>query len=441
MEGLIEQARDFAAAAHRGVGQVRKYTGEAYEEHLRRVAQIVASVTDDAETIAAAWLHDVVEDTPVTIDDIERTFGPDVRQLVEALTDVSRPSDGNRAARKALDRAHLANAPACAQTVKLADLSDNCADICEHDPAFGRTYLREMEALLGVLTAGDERLQRRARQLHEEWSQRLLTAADLEPARAPGVATPIEPRLRRALLTFRRNFCAADLAEPLPCIAVGSAYAAALTASDTPVLGVTENGRVLGCLVRAVADAIPEVAMRALSAAQVLEPESSLADVVSVLTRHELCFVAHEGAVTAYIGRGEMQGPVARMWLFGMITTLELAMTEFIRARAAEPDWQALVSAARLQKARDLQAERAALGRPAELLDCLQFSDKIRVMLAIDDQPRPLLRGQSRRQSQRLARHLEDLRNSLAHSQDIVTHDWAQIARLAKRLDQWAEGE
>ena len=105
---LIERARRYASAAHRNVGQLRKYSGQPYEEHLRRVADIVAGVTDDAEMIAAAWLHDVVEDTPTTIEEVGREFGPGVRDSLHAVTDVSRPHHGNRAARKALDRAHFA---------------------------------------------------------------------------------------------------------------------------------------------------------------------------------------------------------------------------------------------------------------------------------------------------------------------------------------------
>jgi hypothetical protein len=122
----------------------------------------VAEVTDDAEMIAAAWLHDTVEDTPATFGDIERAFGAEVRALVADLTDVSKPSDGNRAVRKAIDRHHTAQASARAKTVKLADLIDNCRDICEHDASFGRVYLGEAAALLDVLDEGDPAVPARA---------------------------------------------------------------------------------------------------------------------------------------------------------------------------------------------------------------------------------------------------------------------------------------
>jgi (p)ppGpp synthase/HD superfamily hydrolase len=107
---LVTKTREFKQAAHRKKDHRRKYSDELYEVHLITVAAIVASVTQDERTIAAAYLHDVVEDTDVTLDEVEAAFGPDVAELVENLKDISRPSDGNRAQRKALDREHLAKA-------------------------------------------------------------------------------------------------------------------------------------------------------------------------------------------------------------------------------------------------------------------------------------------------------------------------------------------
>jgi hypothetical protein len=76
---------------------------------------------------------------------------------------VSRPKDGNRAVRKAIDREHTARAPAGAQTVKLADLIANTRSIVKHDVAFARTYLAEKRLLLEVLTRGDAVLMAEAR--------------------------------------------------------------------------------------------------------------------------------------------------------------------------------------------------------------------------------------------------------------------------------------
>jgi hypothetical protein len=442
MTDLIGRARQFASDAHRNVGQLRKYTGQPYEEHLRSVADMVGAITDDAEMIAAAWLHDVVEDTPTTIEDIERAFGPGVRELVDALTDVSRPRDGNRAARKARDRKHLAGAPPRAQTVKLADLIDNCQDICRHNVEFGRVYLGEMAALLDVLTAGDESLRRKAKKTHDTWTARLARTSSPPPAEAFTAATrSAGTLLRRALQTFAHGFHAGDVAEPLPCFEAQSPVAPALEIADCPVFGVRESGRIAAYVPRAeLGNRYFADVMRPMHASQVLDSRSGLADLVMTLTRHDYCFVSLQGETTAYAGRDEMQSPVARMWLFGMITTAELAITQQIRG-ATEQEWMTLLTPARLEKARVLQQSRADVGRPVALLDCLQLSDKIRILLSLDADPAPLMRGQSKAESQRLARDLEALRNSLAHAQDIVSHDWVQIARLAKRLEELAAGE
>ncbi|WP_291099410.1 MULTISPECIES: RelA/SpoT family protein [unclassified Flavobacterium] len=85
---LIRKAFDVAMDAHKGQ---RRKSGEAYFFHPIAVAKIVASeIGLGATAIAAALLHDVVEDTPITVQDIERMFGHKVAQLVEGLTKISK---------------------------------------------------------------------------------------------------------------------------------------------------------------------------------------------------------------------------------------------------------------------------------------------------------------------------------------------------------------
>lgn len=152
------RARAFAHAAHHSISQVRKYTGEPYIAHPAAVVELVRSVPHTEVMLAAAWLHDVVEDTPIALDVIEQQFGPEVAALVEQLTDVSRREDGNRKARKAIDRAHTAKASPETKTIKLADLIDNSRSIVGRDPEFAKVYLEEKAALLEVLTEGDPTL-------------------------------------------------------------------------------------------------------------------------------------------------------------------------------------------------------------------------------------------------------------------------------------------
>lgn len=146
-QDLAFRAMQFATEKH--ATQVRKYTGVPYVTHLAEVAGIVATIGQQQEIIAVAWLHDVMEDQGVTHIELERHFGPVVADSVAWLSDME---PGNRAERKAASRARLATAPPGVQTIKCADLISNTSSIVMHDPKFAVTYLAEKRALLEVLT-------------------------------------------------------------------------------------------------------------------------------------------------------------------------------------------------------------------------------------------------------------------------------------------------
>ena len=150
---ILLDACAFATRMH--AGQLRKYTAEPYVLHCLEVAQLVADAGGSTAMIAAALLHDVVEDAAATLEELHDRFGPEIAEAVTWLSDVSRPEDGNRAVRKAIDRAHLAAAPAPVMTVKLADMVSNTRSIVDHGDGFARIYLQEMELLLDVLSEGD----------------------------------------------------------------------------------------------------------------------------------------------------------------------------------------------------------------------------------------------------------------------------------------------
>jgi (p)ppGpp synthase/HD superfamily hydrolase len=154
-------AQGFGMCAHRN--QRRKFEDAQYMVHPIRVAHIAHEYTDDANMIAAAMMHDVLEDTDVTAEEMRRVFGDAITDLVLEVTDISRPEDGVRKVRKDKDREHLAKSSPGGATIKLADLIDNAIGIAANDKGFAPVYLREAEALLPVLKHGDNRLWERAR--------------------------------------------------------------------------------------------------------------------------------------------------------------------------------------------------------------------------------------------------------------------------------------
>jgi len=442
MSDLVQRARDFAKGAHRRIDHRRKHSGQPYDVHLKAVADLVASVSDDEQAIAAAWLHDVVEDTPATFDELKEQFGGEVAGLVAEVTDVSRPGDGNRARRKALDREHLARASARGQTVKLADLIDNCLDITRHDQRFAPIYLEEMAALLELLGGGAAQLRRRAEQTLAECAARL----GLEPAaRRPGPAAA-DPRgdgdrvQTAALRTFARTFAARDIAEPLRSFDAdrpAGELCERMRALGIGVAGLRRDGTVTGFVRLQELEREPSGSSRSLGSDQLVPEDASLSDVIWVLTRHEHCFVSALGSVVGVITRAEIQKPIVRMWLFGMITLVEAELTTRLRDAFPGERWTVLVPAARLERARQLQEERARRDQACELLDCLQLGDKAQALL---QDPRQLeaFGFSSRKAARKVVKELESLRNNLAHAQDIVTYDWPQIARMARNLQDGA---
>ena len=176
MKTLVNNALIFATAAHAAKGQVRKYSGSPYIVHPIEVRKILLQYATNPVTEAqecAALLHDVVEDTDVKSDLIRDMFGEDVAVLVNWLTDTSKPEDGNRTVRKAIDRQHTSDAPSEAQTVKLADLISNSRDIVSSDPGFARTYLKEKELLLAVMKNADPGLMAEAQRVLTEGQNKL----------------------------------------------------------------------------------------------------------------------------------------------------------------------------------------------------------------------------------------------------------------------------
>ncbi len=165
------KALTLAVLAHNG--QLRKYTNDPYIIHPIAVAEIVNKVTLEKDMIRAAFLHDTVEDTDITIDFLQKHFNERVALLVEEVTDVSKPEDGNRATRRLIDLKHTALASPDAKTIKLADVIHNTGTILQYDPNFAKVYMKEKKALLGVLTEGDSSLYEHAEGVIEKYYHKI----------------------------------------------------------------------------------------------------------------------------------------------------------------------------------------------------------------------------------------------------------------------------
>lgn len=156
----IVKALEFATRKHGEINQQRKLSGIPYIAHPIQVATILYTLVKNA-TVAmycACLLHDTVEDTNTTLAEIIEEFGMEVAILVDMLTDVSKPEDGNRKVRKEMDLKHTATINNDAKTVKLCDCIHNTYNIVLNDKNFGPLYMKEKKQFLAVLVGGDSGL-------------------------------------------------------------------------------------------------------------------------------------------------------------------------------------------------------------------------------------------------------------------------------------------
>lgn len=172
---LVQRAFDYAADAHESIDQRRKYSGQPYIVHPVAVALRVAALGGTAVMIASALLHDVVEDTPRTIEDIYENFGNEVGKMVAGLTDVSVLADGNRKTRKAMDAEHTRVQCADTHTVKLADIEHNFHDITVQDPGFAPRWVGEKVILVEYCADGHPELVAEVTKLVTDYMDRRRT--------------------------------------------------------------------------------------------------------------------------------------------------------------------------------------------------------------------------------------------------------------------------
>lgn len=171
MNAILEQVRDFADIAHGD--QMRRYSGDRYIVHPLRVMNMVNNYTNDVTVLSAALLHDVLEDTTTTADEIksflQTIMSPEEAErtikYVKELTDVyikKNYPQWNRKKRKLKEADRLQKASAEAQTIKYADIIDNCPEIIREDPDFAQRYLKECRQLLYKMSKGNHQLRQLA---------------------------------------------------------------------------------------------------------------------------------------------------------------------------------------------------------------------------------------------------------------------------------------
>jgi hypothetical protein len=245
-------------------------------------------------------------------------------------------------------------------------------------------------------------------------------------------------RLKRL---FEEGFSAMDIAEPL--VSFDAEQSAVLVRSvldekDYDITGVRQSGLVYGYARREeLRDGILGNYCHHFSVGDCVAGTDSLHAVIQAMSCNNCCFVKVLGEVGAVITLSDLEKPPVRMFLFGMITIFEMMVSWAIRMYFPDESWREHVSPGRLAKAELLCQERHRRHSTADLMDCLQFSDRAQLMLRI---PRVMdvlsqIGIPSKQAALKAIGELETLRNNIAHAQEIIPESWKRIVIFSSRLE------
>ena len=176
----INRAYQVAAEAHRS--QLRS-SGESYINHPLAVARIVADIGLDEISVAAALLHDAVEDTEITLADVEAGFGDEVAAIVDGVTKLERIQFDSREAQQAATMRKMLVAMARDLRVLVIKLADR---------------LHNMRTIAAMPLAKQQRIAQETLDIYAPLAHRLGHAGDQAAARGPLLRRPAPEALRRA---------------------------------------------------------------------------------------------------------------------------------------------------------------------------------------------------------------------------------------------------
>lgn len=262
----------------------------------------------------------------------------------------------------------------------------------------------------------------------------------------PQIGRPFMKQLKSSLGDLRRLFIRTialrDIAEPLISFDANQSAQGVRALMDRrgyDVVGVREHGVVTGFAVRSELEggAIGDQ-RRPFGAGDVLPDGEPLLAAFATLRERRHVFIAVLGQVGGIVTRGDLQKAPVRLWLFGLVSLLEMQLLRVIRERYPSDSWASQLTADRLAGAHRVFAERQRRREENDLSDCLQLGDKASILMK-DKELFALSGFASKRALETFFKEVGLLRNALAHANDILQGRWPEVAELVNTLESFLE--
>lgn len=249
-------------------------------------------------------------------------------------------------------------------------------------------------------------------------------------------------RLKELRNLFEIGITARAILEPLQtCTPSADAVTTRIALQDRQfdVAGVQNepNGSVLGFVLReALITGTVADYLNPITTEHLISDTTALTDLIPIFKRRGWVFVLAKQHIMGIVTRADLTKPPMRMYLFGLVSLLEMHLTYWISKVYPDNTWTSQLSGGRLKDAEQLLSGRRQLGQDIDLIDCLQFCDKRDLILAHPTIRDTLCLG-SKGHAQKGLRRAEALRNLLAHAQKDLTagSDWEEVIGLVE----WVE--
>lgn len=241
---------------------------------------------------------------------------------------------------------------------------------------------------------------------------------------------------------FARTITLRDIAEPLVSfdpVQPACEVRAFMERRGFDVVGVRDHGVVAGYAVRAeLADGRLGDHRHVFAADDVVPDSEPLLAAFAALRERRHVFITVFGHVGGIVTRGDLQKAPVRLWLFGLVSLLEMQMLRVVRERYPVDGWSCHLTPERIEGARRVFEERRRRHEENDLSDCLQLSDKATILMK-DPEMSARCGFASKRAMETFFKDVGRLRNALAHANDIVAGRWPELAELVDTLEGFLE--
>ena len=249
--------------------------------------------------------------------------------------------------------------------------------------------------------------------------------------------------LKSSLNDLRRIFAHTitlrDIAEPLASFDLGQPtpeIRSFMAQHGYDVVGLRERGVVTGYVVCAelMDDKTVGWHRHEFRHDEVLPDGEPLLSAFEALRERRHVFINVLGQIGGIITRGDLQKAPVRLWLFGLVSLLEMQMLRLIRERYPGEAWAGLLTEERVAAARQIFDKRREKKEEIDLSDCLQIVDKAKIFLK-DAELLKLTGCPSKQAAEVFFKRVRDLRDALAHANDIINGQWSELGSLITTLE------